>query len=114
MKQKEYRLPTLKSRLHPSRQPGTVKVHAPVVRKSAYERGYDARWRAYRLEFLGRNPFCMMRGEGCTLVATVVDHIKRHGGDTILFWDKNNHQSLCDHCHNVHKQRQEHAERYHR
>ena len=111
MKQKNYRLPTLKNRLHPSRQPG-----APTQppRKSAYERGYDARWRGYRLDFLARNPFCMMRGEGCTLVAIVVDHIKRHGGDRVLFWDVKNHQSLCDHCHNVHKQRQEHAERYHR
>ena len=109
MKQKNYRLPTLKNRLHPSRQPGAP---AQPVRKSAYERGYDARWRGYRLDFLARNPFCMMRGEGCTLVATVVDHIVPHRRDQHLMWSPENHQSLCSHCHNKHKQKIDHSERY--
>jgi len=32
--------------------------------------------------------------------ATVVDHIIPHCGDSYLFWDSNNYQSLCDRCHN--------------
>jgi 5-methylcytosine-specific restriction endonuclease McrA len=37
--------------------------------------------------------------------ATVVDHIKPHRGDPELFWDASNHQALCKHCHDSHKQR---------
>lgn len=105
------KLPTLKSKLHQNVQKARVQVKE---RASAYERGYDARWRAYRLAFLAKHPFCAMGGDGCTLVSTVVDHIIPHRGDRGLFWDTENHQALCEHCHNVHKQRQEHAERYHR
>lgn len=111
MKRNEYKLPTLKSKLRQTVQKARVEVKA---RASAYERGYDARWRAYRLTFLANNPFCAMIAEGCTLVATVVDHIKPHRGDRGLFWDTENHQALCSHCHDRHKQRQEHADRYHR
>jgi shikimate kinase len=41
----------------------------------------------------------MKRGVACGEVATVVDHIKPHRGDQALFWDKNNWQPLCTHCH---------------
>nr|WP_211224439.1 HNH endonuclease signature motif containing protein [Eremococcus coleocola] len=37
---------------------------------------------------------------GRTTVATVVDHIVPHKGNKKLFWDSNNHQSLCESCHN--------------
>lgn len=111
MKPRNYKLTTLKSKLHHSRQEARVQVQ---TRASSYERGYDARWRAYRLDFLARHPFCVGLGDGCTLVATVVDHIVPHRNDRGLFWDIGNHQPVCDHCHNVHKQRQEHADRYSR
>lgn len=39
--------------------------------------------------------------------ANVVDHVIPHRGNTALFWDRSNWQSLCEHCHNAHKQRQE-------
>ena len=112
MTQRNYRLPTLKSRLHTSRTEVKPTVAPQRQRATAGERGYDARWRTYRLGYLASNPFCVMGGEGCTLVATVVDHITPHRGDRVLFWDVANHQSLCAHCHNEHKQRQEHADRY--
>jgi len=32
--------------------------------------------------------------------ATVVDHITPHRGNTQLFWDSSNWQSLCEECHN--------------
>lgn len=71
-------------------------------RGSSTERGYDARWRRYRLMYLRRNPLCVMcEDEGKLTPATVVDHITPHKGNYELFWDETNHQSLCAHHHNV-------------
>ena len=39
--------------------------------------------------------------------ATVVDHIKRHGGDEAKFFDSDNLQSLCSTHHNSVKQSEE-------
>lgn len=77
------------------------------VRRSASERGYDARWRKARAGFLALNPWCVQLGDGCTLIAEVVDHTVPHRGDMSLFWNEKNWQSLCKHCHDVHKQRAE-------
>lgn len=70
------------------------------LRGSAYERGYDARWRSARKSFLERYPLCAecMRN-GKLTPATVVDHIKPHRGDQRLFWDMSNWQPLCKGCH---------------
>lgn len=76
-------------------------------RDTANARLYDYAWQCYRIEYLAANPVCVMCGEGCTLQATVVDHIVPHRGDAALFRDTRNHQALCAHCHNVHKQREE-------
>lgn len=79
-------------------------------RKSSAARGYGSRWQKYRAAFLARNPLCAMHQQlGQVVPATVVDHIKPHRGDQSLFWDKANHQPLCESCHNRHKQRQEHT-----
>lgn len=79
-------------------------------RKSSAERGYGSRWQKYRAVFLTRNPLCAMHHKlGQIVPATVVDHITPHRGDQTLFWDKTNHQPLCESCHNRHKQRQEHT-----
>lgn len=61
---------------------------------------YNYRWQKYRLQFLKQEPLC----RECLLhevlsPASVVDHIKPHRGDLILFWDIYNHQSLCKQCH---------------
>ena len=32
--------------------------------------------------------------------ATVLDHVRPHRGDTLLFWDQSNWQALCVTCHN--------------
>lgn len=37
----------------------------------------------------------------------VVDHIRPHRGDPVLFWDENNWQALCKFCHDSRKQRVE-------
>ncbi|MDZ7809242.1 MAG: HNH endonuclease signature motif containing protein [Arhodomonas sp.] len=46
-------------------------------------------------------------GPGQTVAATVVDHKTPHRGDWSLFWDQDNWQALCAHCHSSHKQRWE-------
>lgn len=79
-------------------------------RSSSSARGYDYRWQKARADYLLEHPLCVIRGEGCTLAATVVDHIKPHRGDMVLFWLRTNWQPACEHCHNAHKQRQEAAQ----
>ena len=37
----------------------------------------------------------MCQEEGRSNQATEVDHIKKHGGDEVLFWDVENWQGLC-------------------
>lgn len=39
--------------------------------------------------------------QGKYVRATIVDHIKSHRGDPILFWDEENWQPLCKHHHDV-------------
>ena len=74
-------------------------------RPTAAQRGYNGAWRKARAEWLQFNPFCTH--PACNALATVVDHIIPHKGDMVLFWDKNNWQSLCTPCHSRHKQRVE-------
>nr|WP_094247944.1 HNH endonuclease signature motif containing protein [Paenibacillus sp. RUD330] len=71
-------------------------------RGTAAERGYDARWRAYRALFLQEYPLCKhcLKDEAYT-PAEVVDHIKPHKGDLVLFWDPKNHQPLCKRHHDI-------------
>ena len=67
-------------------------------RGSAASRGYGRSWQAYRLTYLAAHPLCV-RCEPAVVVSTVVDHIVPHRGDRALFWDPDNHQSLCKPCH---------------
>ena len=46
----------------------------------------------------------MCMKQGLVVHAVVVDHIVKHGGDQILFWDKANWQSLCKPHHDSTKQ----------
>lgn len=71
-------------------------------RGTASQRGYDSRWRRERLAFLKQNPLCVhCEQEGTVKAAKEVDHIVPHKGDMVLFWDKNNWQSLCKRHHSV-------------
>lgn len=73
---------------------------------SPADRGYDHRWRKEREAYLRLHPLCVMcEARGLVKAATVVDHIKPHRGDMVLFWDKTNWQSLCKTDHDSHKQR---------
>jgi 5-methylcytosine-specific restriction protein A len=70
-------------------------------RGSAYERGYDNWWRKYRKSFLRKNPLCVeCLKNNLYIPSTRVDHIIPHKGNRKLFRDPNNHQALCESCHN--------------
>lgn len=72
------------------------------------ERGYGWRWQKARLRFLQENPLCVYcQRQGRVTAATVVDHITPHRGDMDLFWDSDNWQPLCKHCHDSTKKREE-------
>ncbi|SUO95242.1 HNH endonuclease [Suttonella ornithocola] len=78
--------------------------------KTTKQRGYDGRWRKAREHYLSHHPLCVYcQREGRITPATVVDHIIPHKGDARLFWDKTNWQSLCKHCHDSIKQREENS-----
>lgn len=89
----------------------TESGHCPVHRReqrsyydtrrgSSAARGYDARWQRARIVHLQQEPFCRAcRAEGKAVAATEVDHIRPHKGDMVLFWNRNNWQSLCSRCH---------------
>ena len=67
---------------------------------------YSYRWQRARIGWLRKHPLCAeCEHHGRVTQATVVDHIQAHHGDTELFWDRTNWQSLCKHCHDSHKQR---------
>jgi 5-methylcytosine-specific restriction endonuclease McrA len=76
--------------------------------KSDYQHLYDRRWRKARELFLQSNPLCVMCQNASMIEpATVVDHIKPHKGDSQLFWDQDNWQSLCKTHHDSTKQAEE-------
>lgn len=77
-------------------------------KESRESRGYDRKWKRYRLSFLSRHPLCVMcTTKGLVTAATIVDHRIPHQGDMAIFWDTSNHQSLCKPCHDGEKARQE-------
>lgn len=67
---------------------------------------YSYRWQRARIGWLRKHPLCAeCERHGRITQAAVVDHIQVHHGDNDRFWDRNNWQSLCKHCHDAHKQR---------
>jgi len=75
--------------------------HKPLYqRESPSERGYNSKWNKARKIYLKAHPFCVRcKEKGKFTKATVVDHIIPHRGDSSLFWDRSNWQSLCKSCH---------------
>jgi len=84
-----------------------------ATRGNSTARGYDSRWRKAREGWLRAHPLCGDRHGGsnaqhsqCLQLARltparVVDHIIPHQGNTALFWNSDNWQSLCIECHNI-------------
>ena len=65
-------------------------------RASSSKRGYNRQWQKARARYLKAHPLCVQcLKEGHAVTATVVDHIRPHRGDPVLFWDEKNWQSLC-------------------
>lgn len=61
-----------------------------------YPHLYGRRWRKARRQYLAEHPLCAMCDEQGDIGAAVeLDHIKKHNGDPVLFWDVNNWQGLC-------------------
>lgn len=82
-------------------------------RANATGRGYDSKWRTARNRFLKANPLCVnCKDQGKLTKATVVDHIKPHRGDKVLFWDESNWQSLCKSCHDTKTMTEDRYEEY--
>lgn len=70
-------------------------------RPNANARGYNHAWQKASKGYLDHHPLCLLcQAKGLVTVATVVDHIVPHRGDSKLFWEKNNWQPLCETCHN--------------
>lgn len=68
--------------------------------ESSSKRGYNRQWQKARARYLKAHPLCVQcMKEGKAVTATVVDHVKPHRGDPVLFWDEKNWQSLCKPCH---------------
>ena len=97
----------------PCKHPGCPKLvpygtsycedHAPAHlhdTKTTLEKGYGKRWQKARAVFLREHPLCVRCLQaGKATPATVVDHVKPHRGDPVLFWDRSNWQALCKPCH---------------
>jgi 5-methylcytosine-specific restriction enzyme A len=65
-------------------------------RGSAAERGYGYRWQKYRKAYLAEHPLCCECWcKGVAKASVIVDHIRDHRGNVMLFWAPDNHQALC-------------------
>ncbi|WP_209570827.1 HNH endonuclease signature motif containing protein [Herbaspirillum sp. 1130] len=76
---------------------------------AAYRHLYQGkRWYRLRYKQLQKDPLCCFCADrGVVRPAAVVDHIKAHRGNEDLFFDADNLQSLCKHCHDSIKQQME-------
>ena len=77
-----------------------------LLRGSASQRGYDARWARYSKQYRKDNPLCVRCLEDGILNSIEhgghVDHIQPvTGPDDPLFWEPTNHQGLCRSCHSA-------------
>ena len=88
-------------------------VRQPEQRPTVAERGYDARWQRYRLEFIRhwvqtKGPYCAACGGPIDFAKqTHVDHIDGHDGqDDPKFWSYGNLQVLHMGCHSTKTRRE--------
>lgn len=115
-------LRVLKPRLSP--MPPRV-GKAPGAPRTTAQRDQDAPWRPWyrtkrwqdlRIAVFARDLFiCQWQGCGASVTGkgeAVCDHKLPHRGNASLFWDIDNLQTLCTHCHSTHKQRVEQGESY--
>lgn len=85
----------------------------PEETRSAGSRGYGTAWNRARKRYLETHPLCVeCMKQGRYVKATDVDHIKLHRGDSVLFWDQSNWQSLCHRHHSVKTRNEDHPPEY--
>ena len=74
-----------------------------TARGTAHQRGYTYHWARYSQSRLAEHPWCAgypvphppdVRAHAC-----VTDHILPARDRPDLFWDEDNHRSLCSSCH---------------
>ena len=87
-------------------QRGRCPVHAPRSRDPHYAEVHrwfgTVAWLRLRAQVLRAEPFCRhCRQQGVNTVATDIDHIVRHAGDRVRFWDVTNLQPMCKACHSA-------------
>jgi 5-methylcytosine-specific restriction protein A len=76
------------------------KVKAEIYGGNATNLYNNKVWRNTRADVLHLEPFCRTCALiGIDKVATEVDHITPHNGNMELFWNRENLQPLCIHCH---------------
>jgi 5-methylcytosine-specific restriction enzyme A len=74
-------------------------------RPNSRQLGYTRQWEPLQAEFIRLHPAYAF----CGTTSKHVDQIRTHKGNPALFWNWNNLQAFCEHCHNGVKQRQERA-----
>lgn len=75
-------------------------AEADARRGTRTKRGYTNAWTKASIGYRRKNPWCVIcKRAGRMVPSECVDHIKPHGGDQELFWDKTNWQALCGTCH---------------
>lgn len=71
-------------------------------RGTAAERGYDHRWRTFRLSYLARHPLCTdCESQGLVRPAVHIHHIKKLRDHPEYKYDEQWLMPLCETCHNV-------------
>jgi len=87
---------------------GRCVAHAPRARLTqlAYAKAHrwygSARWRRLRADVIQVEPFCRAcLVAGRQTLTHDIDHIRKHEGNPVLFWDRANLQGLCKVCHTV-------------
>jgi 5-methylcytosine-specific restriction endonuclease McrA len=66
------------------------------------------RWRKLRARHLRSQPYCQCpEHKGLFVEGDTVDHVRPHRGNSRLFWDNRNLQTLTKHCHDSWKQSEE-------
>ena len=80
-----------------------------MSKQKAWKHLYNtALWKALRLQQLTKQPLCgYCEQQGRVTQANIVDHIKPHKGDEILFYNPSNLQSMCKQHHDSTKAREE-------
>lgn len=87
---------------------GRCPTHAPRGRltRQDYAKVHrwmvSARWLRLRAQALRDEPFCRQcRARGRKVLTVDIDHIVKHNGNAVRFWDRSNLQGLCKPCHTV-------------